>query len=83
MLYIDDGQAGRHRQAFRSAAKRFWEMHQDESLYVRANGTGSDGFRVSTRRDSDQLPSPLVVQIGTDLEGAILTALEKWWAGRQ
>lgn len=83
MLHIDDAAGGEHRQAFHSAAYRFWKMHQDESLNVWSNGTWPDGFRVGIRTHRDKSPSSLVVQLGSDPEEAILTALEKWWAERQ
>lgn len=83
MLYIDDARAGEHRQAFHNAARRFWEMHRSESLYVWANGPGPDGFRVGIRSHGDKLPGSLAIRLSEDPEEAILTALEEWWAQRR
>ena len=82
MLYIDDVSAGEHRQAFHSAAQRFWQMHQSEKIYVWANGMAPGGLRMGIRAHEDKRPRSLVVLIGDDPEEDILTALDEWWADR-
>jgi hypothetical protein len=83
LLYIDDARAGQHRQAFRSAAKRFWEMHQNESFFLASRGMEPQGFRVIVREYAQAKASPLVIQIADDPERSILTALDTWWLGQQ
>jgi len=77
MLHIDNSFAGEHRWAFDNAAKRFCMKHPGESFFVAATGVGPEGYQVNIRWHGEQQPSSLVIQVGEDPEGAILTALEK------
>jgi hypothetical protein len=85
VLHIDDASTGQHTQALHKAAYGFWRTHlgAGESLYiVVADGTGRHGFRMSIRTHHDRQETPLLIDLGADPEGAILTALEEWWAKR-
>jgi hypothetical protein len=82
MRHIDDAAAGEYRGAFHTAAKRSLQRRASEGFSVSGFETGLRAFHMKIGALGDDSDSPINVLVTDDPEGAILTAVEEWWADR-